>query len=70
MYFTTDNIFLIASVLVFTAILVSRVNTKFGVPVLLLFMIVGMLFGSDGLGLVFDNYKFASFGSDIVCRRY
>lgn len=61
MYFTTDNIFLIASVLVFTAILVSRVNTKFGVPVLLLFMIVGMLFGSDGLGLVFDNYKFARF---------
>ena len=57
----SENIFLISSILVFTAILVSRTGTKYGVPSLLVFLLVGMLFGSDGVGLVFDNYNLVQF---------
>ena len=38
----------------------NRLSQKFGVPALLLFMGLGMLFGSDGLFKIpFDNYQFA-----------
>ena len=64
--FTSENIFLISSILVFTAILVSRTGTKYGVPSLLVFLLVGMLFGSDGVGLVFDNYNLVQFLSIVA----
>lgn len=66
LHFTSENIFLIGSILVFTAILVSKTGNKYGVPSLLIFLLVGMLFGSDGLGLVFDNYNIAQFLSIIA----
>lgn len=61
MYFTSENILLIGSVLVFVAILISRAGYRFGVPTLLLFLLVGMIFGRDGLGINFDNYRQAQF---------
>lgn len=64
--FTSENIFLISSILVFTAILVSKTGSKYGVPSLLIFLLVGMLFGSDGVGLVFDNYNLVQFLSIIA----
>ena len=66
LHFTSENIFIIGSILVFTAILVSKTGNKYGVPSLLIFLLVGMLFGSDGLGLVFDNYNIAQFLSIIA----
>ncbi|KAA6349532.1 potassium/proton antiporter [termite gut metagenome] len=53
--FSSENILLIGSVLLFISIWVSKTGYRFGVPALLLFLVVGMLFGSDGLGLQFDN---------------
>lgn len=51
---------LVISVLFFASILASKAGSKLGVPALLLFLGVGMLFGSDGLQLVnFDNIKVA-----------
>lgn len=36
----------------------SKVFYKFGVPMLLVFIVLGMLFGSDGVvGIYFDNYE-------------
>ncbi len=64
--FTSENIFLIGSILVFTAILVSRTGSKYGMPSLLIFLLVGMFFGSDGVGLVFDNYNLAQFLSIVA----
>lgn len=61
MHFTTENILLIGSVLIFSAVILSKAGYKFGVPALLLFLIVGMVFGSDGIGLVFNNYSQAQF---------
>src|SRR5690606_33782261 len=41
---------------------------KFGVPALLLFLAVGMLFGSDGLGFHFENIELAqTIGTVALC---
>ena len=61
MIFTAENILLIGSILLFISIVVSKTGYRFGVPALLLFLVVGMLFGSDGLGLEFHNAKEAQF---------
>ena len=50
---------LILSTLFFASILAGKAGSRFGVPALLLFLGVGMLFGSDGLGIHFDNIKLA-----------
>ena len=61
MIFTAENILLIGSILLFVSILVGKTGYRFGVPALLLFLVVGMLFGSDGLGMQFHNAKEAQF---------
>ena len=61
MIFTGENILLVGSILLFVSILVGKTGYRFGVPALLLFLGVGMLFGSDGLGLQFHNAKEAQF---------
>ena len=55
MTFTAENILLVGSVLIFSSILISKTGYRFGIPTLLLFLLVGMLFGSDGLGLHFNS---------------
>ena len=55
----SDNLLLLASVLVFFAILINKVGARFGAPSLLLFLLLGLLVGGDGLGLKFDNYHIA-----------
>ena len=61
MTFTAENILLIGSGLIFCSILISRTGYRFGIPTLLLFLLVGMLFGSDGLGLQFHSAHDAQF---------
>lgn len=61
MIFTAENILLIGSILLFVSIVVGKTGYRFGMPALLLFLLVGMLFGSDGLGLQFHNAKIAQF---------
>ena len=55
----SDNLLLLASVLVFFAILITKVGAKFGAPSLLLFLLLGMLAGADGIGLKFEDYEIA-----------
>lgn len=61
MVFTAENILLIGSVLIFSSIIISKTGYRFGIPTLLLFLLVGMLFGSDGLGLQFNCARDAQF---------
>lgn len=49
------------SILIFISILISKTGYRFGIPTLLLFLLVGMLFGSDGLGLQFNSAEDAQF---------
>jgi potassium/hydrogen antiporter len=61
MRLTLDNILLIGSLLLFVSLLASR-TTKMGIPSLLLFLLVGMLAGSDGFGgISFSDPKLAKF---------
>lgn len=55
----SDNLLLLASVLVFFAILITKVGARFGAPSLLLFLLLGMIAGADGLGLKFEDYEVA-----------
>ncbi|PKO95755.1 MAG: potassium/proton antiporter [Bacteroidetes bacterium HGW-Bacteroidetes-7] len=55
MNLTTENILLIGSVLLFVSIIAGKAGNRFGVPVLLLFLSVGMIFGSDGFGIEFNS---------------
>jgi cell volume regulation protein A len=54
-----EFVLLAISVLFLVSIVLSKVVTRFGVPVLLLFLGVGMFFGKDGLGIEFQNMGFA-----------
>jgi len=62
MNLTIENILLVGSLLLFISIIVGKTSYKFGVPTLLLFLAIGMLAGSDGIGgIQFDNPKIAQF---------
>lgn len=59
--FASENILLLGSVLIFCSILITKAGGRFGMPALLLFLVAGMLFGNDGLGIHFDNMGQAQF---------
>ncbi|HHU25160.1 MAG TPA: potassium/proton antiporter [Bacteroidales bacterium] len=59
MTISTELILLIGSVLFIISMLVGQAGHRFGVPILLLFLLVGMVFGSDGFGLDFENIQMA-----------
>lgn len=61
MIFTAENILLVGAVLIFCSIVISKTGYRFGIPTLLLFLLVGMGFGTDGLGLEFNRAKDAQF---------
>lgn len=51
-------ILLITSIVIFSCIAANRLSQKSGLPALLLFMIIGMLFGSDGFVKIdFQDYE-------------
>ncbi|MFQ8601423.1 MAG: potassium/proton antiporter, partial [Oscillospiraceae bacterium] len=48
---------LVAAVLL-ACVISSKLLYRFGIPTLLIFLVLGMLFGSDGIvGIRFDNYE-------------
>jgi len=54
--FAVDHIILLSTLLASFGVLVSKLSPRFGVPVLGLFLGVGMLAGEDGIGRIsFDN---------------
>ena len=51
---------LAAAAVIIICVLINRISNKIGVPVLIAFIGLGMLFGSDGiLKIPFENYDFA-----------
>ncbi|MDR0953558.1 MAG: potassium/proton antiporter [Elusimicrobiota bacterium] len=57
MTFTIGNFLLLGSVLLFVSIFASKTGFRFGVPALLLFLLTGMIFGSDGIGVHFSDFQ-------------
>ena len=50
-----ELILLVLSMLFFASIFTDKIGYKFGIPALLLFLAVGMLFGPDGLGKLINE---------------
>ena len=58
--FATALLLAIAGLLLGASVLFSRASNRIGVPIVLLFLCIGMLAGSEGLGGIdFDDYGFA-----------
>ncbi|WP_426358329.1 potassium/proton antiporter [Pseudocolwellia sp. HL-MZ19] len=58
--FLIDQIILLSAVLILLGIISSQLSARLGLPVLVLFLIVGMLAGEDGPGgIFFDNAEAA-----------
>lgn len=56
MHYSTENIILIGSILLIASILASKTSFKLGIPVLILFLGIGMLAVSEGIGgIYFDD---------------
>ena len=50
-----ELVLLILSLLFFISIFADKIGYRFGVPALLLFLVVGMLFGPHGIGAIFGD---------------
>ncbi|NWJ51356.1 MAG: potassium/proton antiporter [Bacteroidetes bacterium] len=69
MVLTSENILLIGSVMLIISVIGAKTSSRFGIPTLLLFLIVGMFAGSEGPGgIAFADSKTAQFiGSISLC---
>lgn len=57
-----NEILLIAAILLMSAVIFNKIGGKFGVPSLIIFILVGILAGSDGIiGIHFEDYTFSQF---------
>ncbi|MFA5092819.1 MAG: potassium/proton antiporter [Candidatus Omnitrophota bacterium] len=55
-----ENILLWIAILMFLSVVSSKISDRFAIPVLLLFLSIGMLAGSEGIGgIYFDNAQLA-----------
>lgn len=58
--FIIDTLILVAGLLLLLGIASSKLSTRLGMPVLVLFLLIGMLAGSEGIGgLEFEDYALA-----------
>ena len=65
-----ETILLAGSILLIISVLASRISSRFGVPLLLIFLVIGMLAGSEGPGQIdFENYSL-SFAIGSICLAF
>lgn len=70
MNLSIENFLFIGSVLLFISIIAGRTTHRFGIPTLVLFLSIGMLAGSEGIGgIYFDDPKIAQF-IGVVCLNF
>lgn len=60
-FITSENILLVGSTLLIAGVLIGKSSYRTGLPLLLIFLLVGMAFGTDGLGIHFSDMHSAQF---------
>lgn len=61
MTITAENILLVSSILILFGVMIGKSSYRTGLPLLLVFLLVGMIFGVDGLGVQFNDMHTAQF---------
>ncbi len=54
-----ETFLLVGSILLFISLLVGKTGSRFGVPTLLLFLFIGVIAGTDGVGIQFNSPEIA-----------
>lgn len=56
-----ENLLMMSAIVIFACIIFQKISGKLGVPGLFVFILLGMIFGTDGLVKIpFDDYDFAN----------
>lgn len=64
---SSEQLFIITGVLLLASIFASKAAIKFGIPALVLFLAIGMLAGSEGIGgIYFDDPRLAEFIGNVA----
>lgn len=58
---TSENILLTGSILLIAGVIIGKTSYRIGLPLLLIFLLVGIGFGVDGLGIHFNDMHSAQF---------
>lgn len=62
-----NNLFLLGGALLFLSVVSTTLSARLGMPLLLVFLAVGMLAGEDGIGRIdFDNFVLANVISQLA----
>jgi cell volume regulation protein A len=66
--FSIESFLLFGSLILLASLVATKAGSRLGVPALLLFLFVGMAFGSSGFGYQFENYNMAqTIGTVALC---
>ena len=70
MAISIEVVLIVFALITLLSVLVSKISDRVGVPVLLLFLIIGMLAGSEGIGGIYydDPVSTQWIATDVPCR--